>query len=602
MSLSTPHYPHPALKDILEETYGVIVYQDQVLQIARTFAGYSLGQADIVRKAMGKKIPAIMVQEKENFINGAIKQNYSKDLAEQIFALIEPFAGYAFNKAHSVSYGLISYWTAYLKANYTAEYMVALLNTNRDNTEKVMASIAECQRLGIEVLPPDVNYSEPGFSIEDTRDGKQNIRFGLAGIKGIGESAVDPLVQSRREAGRFDTLEEMCKSADLGSMGKKSIESLIKVGAMDRFGDRTGLLEVADRIVALAQSESKIRNSQQTSMFDMMGDSMEETLTSIEIPATTTSDAERGLWEQELLGFSVSNNALLTRLKGRSGGPQVLSLKDLRRYRNNDRMTVAGILNDVSYRYTRDNKRFGIATLMLSDGNVEVFVWPEALESTEQLWQESSVLHIAGTVRIRDEETTVSCQDVRVVDLNESTPLKPFEGYDNKPSSRERNTRNGNAQRSNGRHQNGYQRTRGPQAEPATSVPPSAREQPVGEASRRIEHPPAEAPVRENVGEESTAPIDDTQDELEKVSNALTIFIRESDDEVYDKYMLNDIKDKLLDNQGDCQTILEIETSGQVVTLTWDALRSDGSDNLVGSLNDILGESGKARVSSAASA
>ena len=296
-----PHYPHPALQDILEETYGVIVYQDQVLQIARTFAGYSLGQADIVRKAMGKKIPEIMAEEKQNFLAGALNQGYTRQMAEQIFALIEPFAGYAFNKAHSVSYGLISYWTAYLKSNFPAEYMVALLNSYKDNTDRVAGAVAECRRMNINVLPPSINGSEVNFSIDTGEQGDSAIRFGLSAIKNVGEAAVAPLIETRKEMDGFRSIEQLCQNADLGGVGKKALESLIRAGAFDDFGDRSGMLEVIDRIVSLAQSEAHLRNSQQTSMFDMMGDSMPAELASIDIPDLNTSDAEKGQWEQELL-------------------------------------------------------------------------------------------------------------------------------------------------------------------------------------------------------------------------------------------------------------------------------------------------------------
>ena len=164
-------YAHPALKDILEETYGVIVYQDQVLHIAREFAGYSLGEADIVRKAMGKKDPVIMSEEKDKFINGALEKGYSQDLAENVFNLVEPFAGYAFNKAHSVSYGLVSYWTAYLKANYAPEYMAAFLNAYMDKEDRLISAVADCRRIGIKVLPPDINKSDVDFKIESEESG-----------------------------------------------------------------------------------------------------------------------------------------------------------------------------------------------------------------------------------------------------------------------------------------------------------------------------------------------------------------------------------------------------------------------------------------------
>jgi DNA polymerase-3 subunit alpha len=198
--LEPVHYPHPALKDILEETYGIIVYQDQVLLIVQALAGYSLGQADIFRKAMGKKIPEVMQKERANFLNGARAKGISPELASEIFALIEPFAGYAFNKAHAVSYAMIAYQTAYIKANYPVEYMTALMNTYAGNADKIRTAIAECRRLNIPVLPPNINRSHEEFTIEEL-DGKTAIRFGLASIKNVGYNAIQSLLSSRQQEG-----------------------------------------------------------------------------------------------------------------------------------------------------------------------------------------------------------------------------------------------------------------------------------------------------------------------------------------------------------------------------------------------------------------
>ena len=422
-----PHYPHPALKDILEETYGVIVYQDQVLQIARTFAGYSLGQADIVRKAMGKKIPEIMAEEKQNFLEGALAQGYTQQMAEQIFALIEPFAGYAFNKAHSVSYGLISYWTAYLKANFPVEYMVSLLNSS-DNVEKVAAAVAECRRMSIPVLPPSVNRSEVNYSIETSREGEKTIRFGLSAIKNVGEAAVEPLVAARKENGGFHSIESLCQEADLGSVGKKAMESLIRAGALDEFGDRSGMVEVLDRIISLAQSEAHLRNSQQTSMFDMMGDSMPAELASIDIPNLNTSDTEKGQWEQELLGVSTSNNALLDLLSRQRADDDILMLKDLEAGMVGKRVKVTGMVSEVSRRYTREQKPFAIVSLILMDGALEVFVWDEKLRETEGLWEDGKLVAVTGSVRQRDDELSLSCLEAEEVVLSASASAPTGDG------------------------------------------------------------------------------------------------------------------------------------------------------------------------------
>ena len=426
-----PNYPHPALKDILEETYGVIVYQDQVLQIARTFAGYSLGQADIVRKAMGKKIPEIMAEEKQNFLEGALAQGYTQQMAEQIFALIEPFAGYAFNKAHSVSYGLISYWTAYLKANFPVEYMIALLNSS-DNVDKVASAVAECRRMNIQVLPPNVNRSEADFSIESSMDstaeGGSAIRFGLSAVKSVGKAAIVPLVDARKEAEGFSSIEHLCQEADLGSIGKRAMENLIRAGALDDFGDRSGMMEVLDRIISLSQSEASLRNSQQTSMFDMMGSSMPAELASIDIPNLNTSDTEKGQWEQELLGVSTSNNALLDLLSRQRADDDILMLKDLEAGMVGKRVKVTGMVSDVSRRYTREQKPFAIASLILMDGVLEVFVWDEKLQETESLWVEGKLVAVTGSVRQRDDELSLSCLEAEEVVLSASASAPSEDG------------------------------------------------------------------------------------------------------------------------------------------------------------------------------
>ena len=309
-----PHYLHPALRGVLEETYGVIVYQDQVFLIAQAFAGYSLGEADILRKAMGKKIPSIMAQERDKFLNGAIEQGHSRKLAEEVFALIEPFAGYGFPKAHSVSYGLISYWTAYFKANYPEEYMVCLLNAYAGNSNKLAGSVAECGRLKIPVQPPDVNHSGEDFTIERQNDGRTSIRFGLAVIKNIGSAAVRPIIEAREKEEPFESVEHMCRVADLSALNRKALESLIMAGAFDTFGDRGALLESVGRILSLAQSEANMKGSDQASMFDLFGESVPTPLAAISLSDVQTSSGERRAWEKELLGVALSGNSLLHQL------------------------------------------------------------------------------------------------------------------------------------------------------------------------------------------------------------------------------------------------------------------------------------------------
>ena len=265
------HYPHPILASFLEETYGVIVYQEQVLFIVREFAGYSLGKADIFRKAMGKKIPEVMQKEKQNFITGAKAKGFSRELAEQVFALIEPFAGYAFNKAHAFSYALIAYQTAYLKANYPVEYITALLSAHAGVMEKITSAISECRRLGIKVLPPNINHSEANFSIEKDEKGSLAIRFGLTSIKNVGVGAIESIIAEREKSGQFKSIEDLCRRCDLRNMNRRVMESLIKAGALDCLGNRGTLLNNVNEILSLAQREQKYREAGQTTMFDLWG-------------------------------------------------------------------------------------------------------------------------------------------------------------------------------------------------------------------------------------------------------------------------------------------------------------------------------------------
>ena len=275
--LEDTRYPHPDLADILDETYGVIVYQDQVLLIAQKFAGYTLGEADVMRKAMGKKIPAVMAAERERFLTGARANGYSGAQADQVFNLIEPFAGYAFNKAHAVCYANVAYRTAYLKANYPAEYMTAVLMLAQHHptgaAQRVAEAWAECSRLGIEVLPPNVNRSKVSFALEEQEDGSLAIRFGLANIKNVGAGIVEGIIEARDEGEPFASIEDFCQRVDCRYLNKRALESMIKAGAFDCLGERGSLLANLDRLISIAQRAQKLRESGQATLFDIFGES-----------------------------------------------------------------------------------------------------------------------------------------------------------------------------------------------------------------------------------------------------------------------------------------------------------------------------------------
>jgi len=406
-------YPHSTLASILEETHGVIVYQEQVLFIVQALAGYSLGQADIFRKAMGKKIPEVMQKERRNFIAGAKESGFSAEVAAEVFTLIEPFAGYAFNKAHAVSYALIAYQTAYLKANYPAEYITAFLITNADQSEKVASAVAECRRLGITVLPPDVNRSQANFSIEkDDKGNAQAIRFGLAAIKNVGPGAIEPIIAECNKGGDFTSIEDLCHRCDLRGVNKRVLESLIKAGALDSLGDRGSLLHNTNRILSLAQREQRLRETGQSTMFDLWGEAVPAPMPSLDLEAADVSVKEKLTWERELMGVYLSEHPFSS-LIGKVASETTTLCGQVDAELVGQNVVVAGMVASARYLFTRDRRPFASAVLEDLDGRIEVMVWPKVYADTRDLWQEGNILLVEGKVRLRDDRVQLNCDSVR---------------------------------------------------------------------------------------------------------------------------------------------------------------------------------------------
>ena len=619
-------YLHPALEEILEETYGVIVYQDQVLHIARTFAGYTLGEADIVRKAMGKKIPEIMAEEREKFLAGALKQGYDRGLAERVFALVEPFAGYAFNKAHSVSYGLISYWTAYLKANYTAEYMVALLNAYAGHSDRVTSAVAECQRLKIPVLPPSVTKGGADFTIEAQPDGATAIRFGMGAVKNVGTAAVEAVLKSRDEMGGFDSLERICREADMGGLNRKTLECLIKTGAFDDFGDRAALLDAAERILSLAQSESRMRDSNQTSMFDMLGETAAAPLVKIDLSGARASDREKEEWERELLGMSLSSMGMLASMLGGAGAERIVFKSGIETGMARQKISMVGQVAHVGQRYTRKNDPFLIVTLALMDGVIEVLVWNDVIQKTEGLWSEGRLVAVTGTVRVREDDITVSCIEAAeftpaAAPEPESAPETSAPPPASPPASVELRETPPPAERYAAAGNGAGAETPPARAEtpPAPSSSP-ASSSPTGGNGAAAPAPPASsqngggaaaAPAAASTavngasrnGSGATKPasaLARSAPAEPAVPRRVNLKIRESDSPADDKMMLNDVKRILLDHAGEDDVTLEISSRGSVYRMDWTPIKVSASDKLARELSAALGESGGASVELAA--
>ncbi len=428
--LEAINYPHPALADILKETYGVIVYQEQVLFIVQALAGYSLGQADVFRKAMGKKIPEVMKKERRSFIAGAKKNGFSAEVANEVFDLILPFAGYAFNKAHAVSYALIAYQTAYLKANYPLEYITAFLATHIGQQEKMATAVAECRRLGITVLPPDINRSGAGFSIDRAEDNTPAISFGLAAIKNVGLGAVQPIIEERGKGGDYKSIEDLCCRAELGGVNKRVLESLIKAGALDSLGDRGTLLHNAGRILSLAQREQRRRETGQATMFDLWGVTMPTPLPGLDMEAVDVSIREKAAWEKELMGVSFSERPFNP--VGSGVGAETTFCGQVDTELVGRSVVVAGRVTSVRYLFTRDNRPFASAVLEDVSGQLEVMVWSNVYAEYKDLLQEGNELVVKGKVKVRGDRVQLNCDRVRRYPLEPArsegvVPSRPYE-------------------------------------------------------------------------------------------------------------------------------------------------------------------------------
>ncbi len=405
------HYPHPDLKPILEETYGIAVYQEQCLQIANVMGGYSLGEADILRRAIGKKKKAIMTREKNKFIKRAQDAGYKKQDAEKVFELIERFAGYGFNKAHSTSYAMIAYQTAYLKANYPVEFMTALLTAESHNADKVALAVEECRRLGITVLAPDINQSKIGFSIEekkDSYDGKA-IRFGLSAIKNVGAAAIKVILESREIVSDFKSLTDFCQRVDAQKVNKKVLESLIKAGAMDAFGKRAAMLSALDKIRAKGAQVQKQRIEGQTSLFDNSDSGNPGFDVEDDLPTMKEFTRQELLsLEKSLLGFYLTEHPLTPVLsllsRERSHKLHEINLSEYPRRR----IRVGGLVTSIRIVLTRNTSReMAFITLEDDTGSVDAVVFPKIFNASRRCWVKDQIVLVEGKVEVREENLSL---------------------------------------------------------------------------------------------------------------------------------------------------------------------------------------------------
>jgi DNA polymerase-3 subunit alpha len=388
---SRVEYLHPKLKPILEETYGVILYQEQVMRIANELAGFTLGEADILRRAMGKKIPKLMDEQREKFIQGAVKRGIDAQVAEKIFELMAHFSGYGFNKSHSTGYALISYQTAFLKANYPLEFMAALLTSEKDNTDKLVFYINECQRMGIKILPPDINQSGANFTVV----GGRKIRFGLTAIKNVGESAISSIIKEREEKGKFTSLFDFCQRVDLRVVNKKVLESLVKCGAFDSLpANRSQKLAIIDEAV---EEASRLHREQEKGQLSLFGEGQKKEDRFKFPPIREVSRSVRLNWEKELLGVYFSGHPLDGHRR-RVRCYSTCLTSELKQMRDGTAVKMAGVVNTVTSKKDKRGKPMAFISLEDLESEVEVVIFATVFEDCASYLKEGEVVALEGRV------------------------------------------------------------------------------------------------------------------------------------------------------------------------------------------------------------
>jgi len=400
-------YHHPILANILDDTYGIIVYQEQIMQVAVQMAGYEPGEADMIRKAVAKKKRKLMEKHKKMFREGAVRKGIPEKVADAVWGDIEFFARYGFNRAHATDYAVITAQTAYLKAHYPIEFMTAFMTTERHNTEKVGFLIAECRRMGIEVLPPDVNRSGLDFTIETGSDGRSAIRFGLGAVKNVGEGPVQAILMARDAGGPFEDLEDFCRRVDLRQVNRRALESLIKVGAMNVFGTQAQLLAAVEQIVAVSAQYHNAREVGQMSLFGEATGVRLDAASSL-LPSLDTvpeiSQKELLAWEKELVGVYISEHPLAQVLRDLQDVISV-TIGQLGPELDGQSVVIAGMVQRVRRHITKKGDEMAFVTLEDLEGSCDVVVFPRVWKETKALWLPDQIVLLSCKVDGRRRDT-----------------------------------------------------------------------------------------------------------------------------------------------------------------------------------------------------
>ncbi len=405
-------YLHPWLETILKDTYGVIVYQEQVMQTAQILAGYSMGDADLLRRAMGKKDPEEMAAQRERFVSGAVSKKIDEKRATEIFDQMETFARYGFNKSHSAAYALVSYQTAYLKTHYPVEFMAALLTSEMGDTDKVIKNLADCRDKDIVVLAPDVNESGANFTPVGAK-----IRFGLAGVKNVGEKAVDVIIDSRTKDGPFESLFDFCRRVDMTAVNRRVIESLIKCGAFDGTQvSRARMSGALDDAMKGGQAHQRDQASNQIDIFAMLGAPAKGGKKAGETypPATEWSPQEALVFEKEALGFYITGHPLdkYERVLKKICSGTVAALKE--RGQSGD-VRLGGVVSALRLRNTKKGDRYGSFNLEDKTGFIEVLIWPEAYKKCADLLSADDPIYVKGKMEVGEERIQVIGNEVTLL-------------------------------------------------------------------------------------------------------------------------------------------------------------------------------------------
>jgi DNA polymerase-3 subunit alpha len=385
-------YLHISLEPILHDTYGVMVYQEQIIQLLQLVAGYTPGEADLVRKAIGKKKREIMKAEEPRFIKGCIKQGLTEGQAKHLWDQIQPFADYSFNKAHATCYSQIAYWTAYLKANYPDAFMAALMTSDYDDTDRLAIEITECKKMGIQVMNPDVNESFHEFAIIA---GENTIRFGLDAIKNVGHGAVEEILRARKKEGRFETIEDFCKEVDCHIANRKALESLAKAGALDGFGDRSRIVNNIDNVLAFA---NKLQKDELSGQVDLFGNSIEDNSMALQLnwddSLPVYPSNEQLIWERELLGLYLSSHPLSEYENFLS--EKSLPFAEIKPALDGISVDLGGSISELREITTKNGSKMAFVKLAGMDGEIELVVFPKIYLEDPDIWKRDNVILARG--------------------------------------------------------------------------------------------------------------------------------------------------------------------------------------------------------------